>query len=146
EGLTQAVLALGLQIQDPDAVMIYGLQTFALRREQGRLRELEEPLQGFVAQYPTMPAMRCWLALLHSELGREAEARGEYELVAGNDFADLPRDVTWLPSLAFVSEVCSFLGDAPRARGLYALLRPHAARTIVAGNAVVSPGGVSHYL
>jgi tetratricopeptide (TPR) repeat protein len=118
-----------------------------LRREQGRLQEIEAALRSSVEQYPAIPALRCILVCLYSELGREVEARAEFERLATNDFADLTRDAFWLISMTLLSQVCAFLSDARRAATLYNLLLPYAGRNVVAGRAaVVCYGSMSHYL
>ena len=82
----------GAALQTENAAGIFGLQMFTLRREQGRLKELEPVVRYFVQQHPVAGAWRPGLALIYSELGRAQEARAEFEHLAQHDFADLPRD------------------------------------------------------
>ena len=58
--------------QAENAVHVFAQAMFNIRREQGRLAEVEEAVHGFIAQYPAVPAWRCSLALLHAR----ARARG----------------------------------------------------------------------
>ena len=74
-----------------------------------------------------------------------AEARKQFEKFAANDFRDLPRDRYWLYGMSFLSEVCAYLGDVPRAAILYELLRPYADRYATVA-IVVNSGSVSRYL
>ncbi|MCH8919893.1 MAG: hypothetical protein IIA23_04200, partial [Chloroflexi bacterium] len=97
-------------------------------------------------QYPAVPVWRVVLALIHSQLGREAEARREFERLAGNEFADLPRDENWLPGLCLLCSVCAFLGDTRRAASLYDLLLPYAGQNVVVGAAIFCLGSASLYL
>jgi tetratricopeptide (TPR) repeat protein len=145
EQLTQQALAIGQRAQDPDAAPTFGVQIFALRREQGRLQELEAAVEGFIEQYPALPSWRCALALLYRELGREAEARAEFEHLAASDFAGLPQDQLWLISVTILSEVCVFLGDIRRAETLYQLLLPYAGRNVTLAE-VACVGPASYYL
>ena len=70
-----------------EALRALGDGASALRaRVLARLQELVAPLQGFVVQYPAIPAWRSALASLYSDLGRDAEARGEFERLAAHDF------------------------------------------------------------
>ena len=124
----------------------FGVQMFSLRREQGRLRELEPALTGFVQQRSVASTWRPGLALLYAELGREQEARAELEHLARDDFAGLARDALWSASITYLAEVCAFLGDAARAVSLYRLLLPYADRNIVAGGGVACFGSASRYL
>ena len=133
ERLVQQELAIGQGVQDPNVAQSFGVQMGTLRREQGRVQELEAAVKGFAEQYPAVPAWRAGLALLYGEVGREEEARTEFEHVATNDFADLPRDALWITAVTYLSEVCAFLGDSGRAATLYVLLGPHANRCVVVG-------------
>src|SRR5581483_4477098 len=146
EELALQMLAIGRQIQDPDAEMLFGIQLFMLHREQGRLREIEDTVRGLVARYDAIPAARCRLAYLYAELGREHAARAELDRLASGDFADLPRDLTWLGSATLLAETCAMLRDRRRAELLYALLLPYAERTVVMDHAIACGGAVSRSL
>jgi serine/threonine protein kinase/tetratricopeptide (TPR) repeat protein len=122
-----------------------GQLLFALRREQGRLIELESGSKNIVERYPNVPAYRCALALLYSHIGNEDEARKEFERLAVNDFRDFSRDAAWLAAVTFASEVCAWLGDATRAEILYELLRPYAQYNVITGRFACS-GSTSRYL
>jgi class 3 adenylate cyclase len=131
ELLAQTALAVGQQAQEPNALQVFGAQMLALRWTQGRLEEVEMYIQGFAEQYATVPAWRCALAFLYGELGREEQAREQFERVAANDFRDLPLDIGWLVAMTLIAQVCGMLRDAARARLLYDLLRPCSGRNIV---------------
>ncbi len=149
EQLAQQMLTVGRQIQDPTADTFYALHLFVLRRDQGLLTELhsiEATARGLVERSPTLPILRCWLALLEIELGREEAARRELDVLAVAEFADLSRDVTWLPLVSWLAELCTRLGDARRAGTLYRLLEPYAGRIAVLRNALAFLGSTSHPL
>ena len=146
ERLAQETLALGQRVRAVDAWQGFGIQIVLVRREQGRLQEIESAIEGFVAQYPAIPGWRSALAWLYSEQGREAEARREFDHLAANDFADLPPDWVWLTAIALLSEVCASLGDISRAHKLYELLLPYADRWVVVGMGAACFGAVSRYL
>ncbi len=133
-------------MQYGEAAGIFGLQVFTLRREQGRLKELEPVVRYFVQQHSVAAAWRPGLALIYSELGRTEEARAEFELLAQHDFADLPRDALWMACMTYLVDVCTFLGDRARAATLYQLLLPYAGHTAVVGTAAACYGAVSRYL
>ena len=96
ERLAQEALAIGQRLQTENAAGIFGLQMFTLRREQGRLKELEPVVRYFVQQHSVAGAWRPGLALIYSELGRTEEARAEFEHLAQHDFTDIPRDALWM--------------------------------------------------
>ena len=140
------VFALGERARTPNATMLYMVQLFTLRREQGRLAELEAPIRVLAEQYPTIPAFKSGLALIFSETGRLAEARTWFERLAAHDFVALPRDAHYPNALDELSQVCAALGDAPRAAQLYERLRPYADRNVVIGFADGCNGPVARYL
>lgn len=92
------------------------------------------PMQAAVDQYAGFPGMRSYLAALYAELDQEHEARQQLERLAARDFADLPRDSTFLSVMGMVSSTCTFLRDRARANIVYELLTPHAARAAVVQN------------
>jgi tetratricopeptide (TPR) repeat protein len=146
ERLAQEALAIGQRLQTETAAGIFGQQMFALRREQGRLKELEPVVRYFVQQHTVAGSWRPGLALIYSELGRTEEARAEFEHLAQYDFAAIPRDSLWMASMTYLADVCTFLGDRTRAAILYQLLLSYAGRTVVVGNAVACYGALSRYL
>jgi hypothetical protein len=106
------------------------LPAVALRREQGRLDELEETVRRAVHTHPTYPVWRCVLADLCAELGRGDEARAEFERFAAGDFTVLPFNEEWLLGMILLADVCAALGDIPRSVRLYEIAPavPRAAR------------------
>jgi DNA-binding NarL/FixJ family response regulator len=76
----------------------------------------------------------------------KAEARAEFEALAADGFAAVPRDGLWSSCIGYLAEVCSFLGDADRAAELYAFLAPCDGRNIVAGPNIACSGAVARHL
>ncbi|MCI0777509.1 MAG: protein kinase, partial [Chloroflexi bacterium] len=139
EALSLQAAAVGQRTGIPNAVQGLGGQMFLLRRDQGRLAELEEAVKGFADQYATMPAWRAALALVYSETDRATEARSEFELLAADEFESIPRDSLWLVAMTALTDVCEAMGDLTRAEILYRILTPHARL-----NAAV-PFGISYF-
>jgi DNA-binding SARP family transcriptional activator len=127
------------------AIPTHELQTYALRREQGRLETVDQTVRRAAAESPEYPLWRCVAVELHFELGREAEARASLEELATSGFSALHRDEEWLLGLTLLAPVCAALGDASRAQLLYDLLRPYAER-IAFGAPEFATGSVSHSL
>ena len=146
EQLAKKALAIGERVHRETAVGWYGVQTAALQRAQGRLDEAATALQIFRKQYPWVPTWRCEYALALALLGREAEARAEFDEIAVGGFEDLRRDLTWLTAVAFLAETAAILGDRDRAATLYDLLLPHASRTVSVSPGVACYGSVARYL
>jgi tetratricopeptide (TPR) repeat protein len=146
ERLAHETLAIGQRGQAENALHVFAQAMFNIRREQGRLAEVEEAVRGFIAMYPAVPAWRCALAILQLELGREDDARAEFDALARNGFDALPRDAQWLIAMTLLAEVCGRLGDAARAPALYELLAPYAGRNVVVGRAATCNGSASRPL
>jgi DNA-binding SARP family transcriptional activator len=123
--LIEEAFSLGERAIPWNAAVTRHLQLFALRREQGRLDELEETVRRAVQAYPTYPVWRCVLADLFAELGRQDDARAEFERFAAGDFTGLPFNEEWLLGMTLLADVCAALGDVPRAGRLYELLLPY---------------------
>jgi DNA-binding CsgD family transcriptional regulator/tetratricopeptide (TPR) repeat protein len=112
---------------------VYGLQMFAIRREQGRLGEVAPVLQLVAARDVDQPLWRPGLAALYGDLDMLDEARVEFEQLAADNFASVPRDSVWPACATFLAEVCLRLGDTDRAAVLYDDLVPFSGRNLMVG-------------
>jgi tetratricopeptide (TPR) repeat protein len=142
EQLVSRALALGRQAQRMDAEVSFRIQTYALRREQGRLEEVEEAIRRSADEFPWYPMFRAILADVWIRLGREDQARQLFEGLASDRFAFLPRDSQWLFALTLLPEMAASLGDADAAAVLYELLLPYADHNAY-GPPELSTGSVS---
>ena len=145
EGLIDHARSLGERAQSWNAAVSFGLQRFLLRREQGRLEEVESLIRRSVDDYPTYGIWRCALTQMAADLGHEAEARAMLEALAKDDFAALPVDEMWLASTALLAEAAECLAHARGAAVLYELLLPFQDRVAVAYSEF-SIGSVARYL
>jgi DNA-binding SARP family transcriptional activator/tetratricopeptide (TPR) repeat protein len=143
ERLADATLEIGRHGQAENALNAYAQAMFNIRREQGRLAEVEPAVRGFIELYPMLVAWRAALALLLVELGRLDEARAEFDGLA---FENLPRDANWLIGVTLLAEVCGALGDGERAAELYEALEPYAGRNVVVGRAATCNGAAARLL
>lgn len=98
---------------------------FVLRREQGRLAELDDPIRRSVHEYPALLRFACALAHLHSQLGHTEEARATFDALLTRDLEHEHRDAEWLFSLSLLTDPCAFLGDEAAAARLHRLLLPY---------------------
>jgi len=146
ETLMQRGLEVGSTQQGENAVQFFAAQLMTIREHQGRMGEMEPAIRAYAEQFPDAPAIRAALAMIYGFQGREDDARENLELVAANDFTDLPRDTTWLLTLTMLTQAVSMLGDAARAKLLYDLFAPYDSRAIVAGPAIVCHGSAARYL
>ncbi|MDT7785534.1 MAG: hypothetical protein QOF58_3953, partial [Pseudonocardiales bacterium] len=131
---------------------VYGLQMFAIRREQGRLAEVLPLMEVLAAREEDQGVWRPGLTVLYAELGMLDEARRELDLLAPNGFAAVPRDSVWPACLTFLAEACVACGTVDHAGTLMRELDRYAGRTLmVAMNICFGPadrlrGGLAHLL
>ncbi len=145
--LSRQGLTLGQQFSPRAAAQWFAVQLFALRREQGRLPELESAIGDLSEQNPSIHAWRAALAYVYAESGRTVEAEHTLERLAANEFANVPRDLFWLVTMTLLAETCTALGDVERTATLYRLLLHHAGRNVVVGwGASACHGPTAHYL
>jgi DNA-binding CsgD family transcriptional regulator len=122
------------------------MQIFTLRREQGRLAGLQSVVSAFLRQHSVASVWRPGLALVYLELGQRDDGRAEFEKLAADDFAAVPRDGRWHYCMVYLSEVCAALGDAARATVLHRLLLPYTGRNIVLGSGIACCGSADRFL
>jgi DNA-binding SARP family transcriptional activator len=145
EDLISDTRDLGERAQSWNAAVTYRLQLYVLRREQGRLDEIEELVRRSFDEYPTYPIWHCALAQTAADLGHFDHARDAFETLASDSFAKLPFDEEWLVSMGMLAETARALRDAERARVLYELLLPYGDRVAVS-YPEVGTGVVLRYL
>jgi DNA-binding CsgD family transcriptional regulator len=114
----------------PDAG-VYGLQMFAIRREQGRLAEVLPVMRALNARNEDPGVWRPGLTALYAELGMLDEARRELDLLAPNGFAAVPRDSVWPACLTFLAEACIACGAVQHAGTLMRELDRYAGRNLM---------------
>ncbi len=146
EALALDALQCGQRLGVNNVEGVLGVQMFTIRREQGRLHEVAPLVKHFVDERGVGAAWRPGLALIYSDLDQLPAAQGEFERLAADDFAGIPRDSLWQTCICYLAEVCGRLGDEKRATILYGLLLPYADLTVVLGNATICLGATSRFL
>jgi len=146
ERLSMEALSIGQRIQDPMALLLHGGAIGLIRVELGLAEEQVAPTKERIERYPMIPGNRAILAYVYSQLGLVDETREEFEKVAAKDFADQPRDGSFIVVIGSLTRVVNFLGDVRRAEMLYPLLLPYAGRNIVSGNSAMGCGSISRTL
>lgn len=124
----------------------HAAQLFALRREQGRLGEIETVVRERMAQHARAPAWRAAVASVVAHVGRTSDARAELDRLVGPSGLRAPVDAAWLPAAVLVAEVCHRLDWRDGAGGLFTQLAPWSGRHVVVAPAAVYLGPVDHYL
>jgi transcriptional regulator with XRE-family HTH domain/tetratricopeptide (TPR) repeat protein len=146
ESLAHIALQISRQMTQENADGIFGIQMFTIRREQGRLKEILPLVKLFVEQHHLSGTWRPGLALIYSDLDLREDARQIFETLANQDFAGIPHDALWLTCIAYLAEVCAYLGDTDRAEHLYRFMLPYSGRALVAGYWGACYGAVDRYL
>ena len=146
EQLAREALAGGAPGEGVAAAQYYAIQLMAIRREQGRMGELQQSARQLAESNPARPAWRAALATTMWESGQIDDARIEFERVANARFADIPRDGDWLTTMTLLCEACAAVGDAVRARVLYEAMLPYADTIVVAGVGVACMGPAARAL
>jgi DNA-binding winged helix-turn-helix (wHTH) protein/tetratricopeptide (TPR) repeat protein len=143
-----ALAALPIAARVPDSIAPFLLSTllFVLRREQGRLAEVEGPMRTIVDRFAAIPGPRAWLALLLVECGRAVEARHEVDRLAREGLASFAGTEGWRASLAMLAEATVSLGDAANAARLHAELLPLERYCLVLGDGVLCLGPAARVL
>jgi len=127
---------------NPALSRVYAVQVFYIRLLQGRMSELRSCSESLTAYDKTLVAWRGGLALIYAEIGRLTDARREFEVLAAQEFANVPRDMFWLITMDNAARVCLTLADVARAEQIAELLRPYRDLWVVAGGAGAVHGPV----
>jgi hypothetical protein len=111
------------------------VQLWALRREQGRLAEIERQLTDASRRFGMYEVLRCIRAHVGAELGNEQSARAELQALASDSFSALPRNDDWIFEVCLLADANRLLNDVIDPGLVYELLLPFADR-----NAFTPPG------
>ena len=146
ERLAREAFAIGQRAQDPISVLFFETIIVTLRLVQGQVEDREAAIKRYMENFPEIPNIRATLANLYFRLGRRDEAQREFDQVAAHDFANLPRDGSWVVTMANLAYICSYLNDVRRAAILYDLLLPYAERQLVMGSAAIGVGSILRFM
>lgn len=149
ERLARDALSIGRKGRSEEADEYFAVQMFALHRELGRregLAELEGTFQDLARRYPTLPAFRAALVMIHCAREQRAEAQRELDGLAARGFERFPRNVAWLAAVTLLAEATAFLGDSRHAEELYELLLPHSRQNVVFDWSIACFGSAARYL
>ena len=125
ERLIAATVAIGRRAESWNALVTERLAQFVLRREQGRLAELEDTIARSVHDYPTLLRFTCALAHLYAEIGRERDARAVLEDLLSRDLEHEHVDAEWLFSMNLLADPSASLASDEGVEKLYSLLLPY---------------------
>jgi DNA-binding CsgD family transcriptional regulator/tetratricopeptide (TPR) repeat protein len=134
ERLIAETSEVGGYMQGWDAAVSRLFALFMLRREQGRLAELEGDLRRGPTEYPGYRSVRCMLLVALCDLGRLDESRSLFGQLAANGFAAFPKDNEFLFARTLLSEAADLLEDRESAPILYEQLLPYEEHVVLAAS------------
>jgi DNA-binding SARP family transcriptional activator/tetratricopeptide (TPR) repeat protein len=128
--------------ESPDFFAAYGAQLLLLRRDQGRLEEIDALVAKQVAEAPHIPGWQVAQAVVDHGLGRRSAARRRLAALVADRVAGLPRDWLWLATATVLADVCADLGALEEAEELRAALSTFSGQVAVLGHGVAAIGAV----
>jgi DNA-binding CsgD family transcriptional regulator len=105
------------------------LKLVFLRREQGRLAEIEDTVRAYYSASASLYDL-AFILILDIDANRLDAARATLDRVPIDRYERLDRDAVWLLTLALHAEASHALDDRDRAATLYTLLSPYADRNV----------------
>jgi tetratricopeptide (TPR) repeat protein len=146
EECAHSFLEQGLRVRDVNAMHAYGALVVLRCWDEGRPEAILERICEMVTAYPTVFGWRATLAKTYLELGRNHDARREYEHLASHGFRDMPWNEAGAINLCLLADLCAEFNDRPRAETLYEILLPAASHFVVAGFAAAFWGSIARSL
>jgi tetratricopeptide (TPR) repeat protein len=130
ERLALEAFELGRQALARDAETVYAIQLMTLRNREDLLSDYVDAIEAAIAKFPSLVGWRAVLPLAHLAAGDVPAAVAEFEQLAEDGFAALPRDMFWFTAACVLAEACAKIGDGARAAELYELLLPYRERNV----------------
>ena len=146
EQLGREALVIGQRSEDPTSALFFETLMVTLRLIQGQVEDREAAIKRYMENFPEIPNIRATLANLYFRQGRREDAQREFDQVAAQDFANLPRDGSWVVTMANLAYLCSYLNDQRRSEILYDLLLPYGGWQLVMGSAAIGVGSILRFL
>jgi len=145
--LARDTFVLGKRVEHPYAAAVLNGHRALLAHARG---DAAEVLEIFEPALGAREGPQHWVQAMVSgarfALGREKEARAQFDALAREDFADVPRNLRWTATLAEIALLCAELGDAARAKSLREMLTPMEHQHAVMPIAICYGGPVTYAL
>ncbi len=146
EELVRGAALIGKQLQITTGDGVYMLQTFAMRYQQGRTREITSGLRTPEESAPRVLAGTALLALSCAEEGRRDTARGLLDHAVAGGVVTLQHDNFFLAATGLFGGVAALCGSAEQRRALRTVIDPHAENFCVFGAGGAVFGTYHHWL
>lgn len=145
EAMARRSYEAGQLLTGRDASGTYGIQTFGLRREQGRLAELAPVMRILTAGHRGHEPWQPGLVSLLTELGMNTEARRGLAHITSEGLEPF-RTRLRLASLTYITDASTALGDEAAAALVYPELEPLAGTNVMIAQCVACYGSADRYL
>lgn len=129
--LLAEVVAISREMPDTTIPLTANSQLVVLGWLQHGAGSIGDDVRAYADGVPAMPIWRAALAAALAAQGRRPEARLEFDRLAANGFASLPRDNLWFGAMAALSDAARILELPEPALELYRQLTPYARRNVV---------------
>ena len=116
---------------------VWVLNHFASRLHRGGLGKSERAFSG-LARNDEFLLPRGFLARISAAEGATPQLREHFEILAANDFGNLPMGIARTNTLCHSADACAALGDTARALRLYELMQPYAEYHSAIGTPIVT--------
>jgi len=146
EALAGRGLELGMRSGNQIVVQFFGVQLWSLRREQGRLAELEPQVEVLIRDHPDDSGWYAARAYDQLQRGDEGRARMAFEDLVDNELSAARRSTNWSTTPALLAEMAARLGDTERSRRLYEELEAHAEKNVIVSVSMSDFGPVHRFL
>ena len=131
---------------DPNQVLAWFSQIFALRREQDRLAEFAPTVDAAALDRPDLVGIRCVQMVCRLAEGDDDAADAIVDEIARERFSAVPRDWLFPTAAAQLSVACALLGRTRDAATLYELFLPYAGTMAVCATATYIEGASDRFL
>lgn len=145
EAMARRSYEAGQLLTGRDASGTYGIQTFGLRREQGRLAELAPVMRFVTAGHREHEPWQPGLVSLLTELGMDTEARRGLAEITSEGLEPF-RTRLMLASLTYITDASTALGDEAAAALVYPELEPLTGTNVMIAQCVACYGSADRYL
>jgi len=145
EKLIDENLAITARWSAEEALRTYSAQLLALRWDQGRMGELEEPARRGLATEALVYPWRTALTLILASSGKTDEAREQLDLLMDDGYIDRFPNLGWLFYVAARAEAVCLLEDEKRALLLAEKLLPFVDVNILFFTRLVFAGPVAYH-
>ena len=146
EALAGRGLELGMRSGNQIVVQFFGVQLWSLKREQGRLAELESQVEVLIRDHPDDSGWYAARAYDQLQRGDEGRARMAFEDLVDNELSASRRSTNWSTTPALLAEMAARLGDPERSRRLYEELEAHADKNVIVSVSMSDFGPVHRFL